>query len=71
MRRKLKSKENGAIEGGKRRRNHIESEWEREKKDLRKICVLKRGIWGKEWQCNRKCKGVRRIIVGKESCCAE
>lgn len=43
---------------------------ERER-DLREICVLERGIWGKEWQCKRKCKGVQRIVVGEESCRAE
>ncbi len=43
---------------------------ERER-DLREICVLERGIWGKEWQCKRKCKGVQRIVVGEGFCRAE
>jgi hypothetical protein len=43
----------------------------REREREREICVLERGIWGKEWQCKRKCKGVQRIVVGEESCRAE
>jgi hypothetical protein len=37
-RRKSKSEENGAVEGGRRRRSHTESEWERD------LCVRERDL---------------------------